>query len=719
MKRLSILCYIVLALVLSAHAVEMMAFAATTKPTIKTQPKDVITSVGKTVTLSVKATGGKLKYQWYYSKNAGKTWIAIKKASAKTANYKLKVAKRHNGYQYYCRVRNSKGSVKSQVVTLTFDTPPTITAQPKSVTVNVGSPVTFSVKATGKNLSYEWYCSTDEGMTWKKTADGRSASYTLEASRGCTGNLYRCQVYSGKAFSTSASARLNMMGVSVKEFSRGLLTLTSGGEKTSDFTARSDYYPFHKVEVTWKSPDYAYRLYFYDKNYNLCGYTDLQKISGTYVCTDYSGALYFRLSFESLDGSSLDWTPTIPKGCGVVTDRKKLTLYHEKPKSKGVLNFLKRVEQGMNLTYTTLDVLPQHRGDIAAGTEVHGLVYSSSREEMLCVPNCVSWDSFMTALKNPNSYVYTRTSKLTNSKTYYGNVCSGFLSYAYNLNRVSNSAEMVRLSEFTKRAKQDVDHLELGDLLKKTSHVICVYDILRDASGKIVLVRFAQETNPLAYIMGDTPQGTNTMLDTIYKAYKFNKFDSITYTESQWVSARDEGKKNPKWNTVLIPRRGDKANWPLGETVEIDIMKKGSYTKALLYKDSTLIKETSISNIKCLSYEGLGHGTYKVCLSNGTDRSGFCYFKVVTSQVKVKNLGNGKAKIWFSSEDGTPSWYSWDTVNGASIKFPEKTGNITSKMKSNGYLTTAYKGGPWYFRVYFKNEYGTFCSSFVKAEITK
>ena len=40
-------------------------------------------------------------------------------------------------------------------------------------------------------------------------------------------------------------------------------------------------------------------------------------------------------------------------------------------------------------------------------------------------------------------------------------------------------------------------------------------------------------------------------------------------------------------------------------------------------------------------------------------------------------------------------------------------------MKSNGYLTTAYKGGPWYFRVYFKNEYGTFCSSFVKAEITK
>src|SRR5439155_3277008 len=58
---------------------------------------------------------------------------------------------------YSVIVTNLAGSATSQVATLTVLVPPAITRQPASQTVLAGSPVTFSIMATGTaTLAYQW-----------------------------------------------------------------------------------------------------------------------------------------------------------------------------------------------------------------------------------------------------------------------------------------------------------------------------------------------------------------------------------------------------------------------------------------------------------------------------------------------------------------------------------------------------------------------------------
>ena len=87
------------------------------KPKIVVQPKAVSVKSGKTAKFTIVAAGASLKYQWYYSKNAGKTWT---KMSGKTAaTLSVKGSKTNNGYLYRCIVKNSKGSVTSKNAKLT------------------------------------------------------------------------------------------------------------------------------------------------------------------------------------------------------------------------------------------------------------------------------------------------------------------------------------------------------------------------------------------------------------------------------------------------------------------------------------------------------------------------------------------------------------------------------------------------------------------------
>ena len=74
--------------------------------------------IGDTTTFKVKATGA-AKYQWYFRTSSTGSWKKITAESGKTANYELKVATRHNGYQYRCKVSNAAGGyVYSQIFSL-------------------------------------------------------------------------------------------------------------------------------------------------------------------------------------------------------------------------------------------------------------------------------------------------------------------------------------------------------------------------------------------------------------------------------------------------------------------------------------------------------------------------------------------------------------------------------------------------------------------------
>ena len=150
----------------------------TVAPTITTQPVNVSGAVNGKATFSVKATGTGLTYQWYYRKTGDSSWTKWKTATRASAS--LTVYKSWNGAQFYCVVKDANGkTVQSNTVKLSVV--PSITSQPAHTSGAVNGRATFSVKATGTGLTYQWYYKKTADSSWTKwkVATGPSASLTV------------------------------------------------------------------------------------------------------------------------------------------------------------------------------------------------------------------------------------------------------------------------------------------------------------------------------------------------------------------------------------------------------------------------------------------------------------------------------------------------------------------------------------------------------------
>jgi hypothetical protein len=121
-------------------------------PMINSQPQSQFVLSGANVTFSVTASGiAPLSYQWcYHGAN-------IAGNAARNSSYTLNNVQAPRAGNYTVVVSNSGGSITSTVAVLSVDAPPTITAQPQSQTVVVGTNAAFAVSATGAApLSYLW-----------------------------------------------------------------------------------------------------------------------------------------------------------------------------------------------------------------------------------------------------------------------------------------------------------------------------------------------------------------------------------------------------------------------------------------------------------------------------------------------------------------------------------------------------------------------------------
>ena len=72
---------------------------------------------------------------------------------------------------------------------------PEITVEPIDVSVDEGSPATFSITVTGENVLYQWEKSIDSGLTYIPISDATSATYTTLETDYTTDNLnlFQCR----------------------------------------------------------------------------------------------------------------------------------------------------------------------------------------------------------------------------------------------------------------------------------------------------------------------------------------------------------------------------------------------------------------------------------------------------------------------------------------------------------------------------------------------
>jgi hypothetical protein len=165
-------------------------------PSITLQPVSKTVRSGAAVSFSVTATGtAPFTYQW---RKAGAN-IAGATASA----YAIAATAVSHAGDYSVVVRNVAGSSTSSTATLTVQLPVVITAQPASVTLNAGSPLSLSVTATGTGpLSYQWYKDT------VPVSGATAATYSVASASLAHWGSYTVKVTNVQGAVTSAAARV-------------------------------------------------------------------------------------------------------------------------------------------------------------------------------------------------------------------------------------------------------------------------------------------------------------------------------------------------------------------------------------------------------------------------------------------------------------------------------------------------------------------------------
>jgi Ig-like domain-containing protein/PKD domain-containing protein/immunoglobulin I-set domain protein len=142
-------------------------------PQITHNPSSTSVAAGSQATFTASASGA-TEVQWEVSTNGGGSFAAdTSDAGNNTETLTVASTAAMNGYQYRAVFGNPLGHAETSPATLTVVSPPTITANPVSESVEAGKTATFSAAATGAD-SVQWqYWS---GSEWKAVPPGSGTS---------------------------------------------------------------------------------------------------------------------------------------------------------------------------------------------------------------------------------------------------------------------------------------------------------------------------------------------------------------------------------------------------------------------------------------------------------------------------------------------------------------------------------------------------------------
>ncbi|MBN1117544.1 MAG: immunoglobulin domain-containing protein [Bacteroidales bacterium] len=121
---------------------------------ISVQPTDAIECVGNNINLSVTASGSNLNYQWY--KNAAIVVNGGDVSGALSNNLVINNLDVTDAGTYYCKVFGDCGTIDSDPAVISVDDAIAISVQPTDIQACETDNISFSVTASGSNLSYQW-----------------------------------------------------------------------------------------------------------------------------------------------------------------------------------------------------------------------------------------------------------------------------------------------------------------------------------------------------------------------------------------------------------------------------------------------------------------------------------------------------------------------------------------------------------------------------------
>lgn len=244
--------------------------------------------------------------------------------------------------------------------------------------------------------------------------------------------------------------------------------------------------------------------------------------------------------------------------------------------------FQRRLKQLVNVVWKALEHVPRSNNYFDKGTVNRGMPYSEAAEFAKYVGQHVSFRTFLTALKNKRSVMYTEDISNThtasaynityhgmssNARSYYGTVCTGLTSYVLGLADIVPSWNTQYIDGMTEIARgvhgnpfqikengawvnatrdQVFDALRTMDIIYYTGHCSFISDIICDEYGDRQLVCWAEETQPRSKITPYSKEGILARLENVtnqqssednaYQGYK----KWILYRYNKWADMGED-----------------------------------------------------------------------------------------------------------------------------------------------------------------------------------
>jgi hypothetical protein len=173
--------------------------------TISSQPVSQTVCAGSPVTFSVTATGaGVITYQWRKG--------TVNIPGATSSSFSITAATTNDGGSYDVVVTAACGSITSNTVTLTVNTPPAVTTNPANQSVLVGGTASFTAAASGTPTpSVQWQLSTNGGGSYSNLAGATSTTLNLaNVTLAQSGNRYRAVFTNSCGTATTTGAILTV-----------------------------------------------------------------------------------------------------------------------------------------------------------------------------------------------------------------------------------------------------------------------------------------------------------------------------------------------------------------------------------------------------------------------------------------------------------------------------------------------------------------------------
>ena len=359
---------------------------------------------------------------------------------------------------------------------------------------------------------------------------------------------------------------------------------------------------------------------------------------------------------------------------------------------------LERAYQMATMEWEPLNPIPKSNGGFyEKGEKVKGAPYSSVKEISTYLFQDVSYHTFMTAIHNPSSVMYTENISKTpyhggNCAPYYGSVCSSSVMWVLGIDIPYSTGQIIAQPFMEKIEYQVIDSLKVCDVLWKQGHVQMVYDIVHRADTLFSVSLFEQSGNS-AHINSYTKDS----FQRIWRKYEAYRYKYIYYSEKR---SSYNGFPTIEYNDDLCPSKGDQAVYRTDESITINIFNP-------VLADIVLTKDGDIVSVD--KYEGNNHqyinltpGIYYAYLQADEQKSKPVSFEVVDVEVGFSFSDSETIVVSFSSTAKADFVVLCQRDGSSLLQFP-----ISDEDRNRGYVVVPSWDFPEYYcKVVFRGKYG-------------